>query len=71
MIQQLSDYIAKCDVPGSQGKQYGDNNNCMDGSLALVEWEDIKIIGKKYPWPRARKIKLYLGMGSAFRMFVD
>ena len=37
MIEQLPDYITKCDVPGSQGKHYRDNNNCTDGCLALVK----------------------------------
>ena len=38
VIEQLSHYVAKCDVSGSQGRQYyGDNNNCTDGCLALVE----------------------------------
>ena len=37
VIEQLLDYTVKCDVPGSQGKHYRDNNNCTDGCLALAE----------------------------------
>ena len=60
MIEQLSDNIAKYDVPGSQGKHCEDNNNCTDGKKDY--WEE-----KAKAWPRPGQkscvtmIKLYLG----------
>ena len=75
MIEQLSDYIGKYDVPGSQGKHCGNNNNRTGGCLALVEYT---AIGKKdyrkettKALPRQGQnsvttIKLYLGLGSSY-----
>ena len=62
MIEQLLDYISKCEVPGSQGKHYGDNNKCTDGCLALVEQvtngkKDYREEMSK-PKPRAKEVAL-------------
>ena len=59
MIEQLPDYIAKCDVPGSQGRHYGGNNNCMDGCLALVEHttDGQKNYEEEMSRPRARRLR--------------
>ena len=59
MIEQLTDYIVKCDVPCSQGKHYGNNNNCTDGCLALVEHatNGKKDYREETPKPRARRLR--------------
>ena len=49
-------------MPGSQGKCYGDNNNCTDGCLALVEHttngNGRKIIRKKCAEAEDKKVVL-------------
>ena len=58
MIEQLPDYNAKCNVPGSQGKHYGDNSKCTDGYLPLVEHvtNGKKDYRKEMPKLKARKL---------------
>ena len=62
-------YIAKCDVPGSQVKHYGDTNNCTEGCLALVEhstnWE--KDYRKETPKPRASQE----GFVTTITLYID
>ena len=52
MVEKLSDYIAKCHVPGTQGKHYGDNNNCMYGWLCSIVALQM---GRNVPSVRARR----------------
>ena len=37
VVEKSFDYIAKCDVPGSQRKHCCDNNICMGDCVALIE----------------------------------
>ena len=68
----MPEYVAKCDMLGSQGRHYGDHNNCMGGCLPLVEHatNGKKAYREEMPKPRSRRLryddKIYIGLGSAF-----
>ena len=60
MIAHLPDYVSKCDVPGSQGRQYRDSNNCTHGCLTLVEHatDGMKDYREEMPKPKPRACRL-------------
>ena len=43
VIEQLPDYIAKCDVPGGQGRHYGDNTNCLEFILSPLSSQTLLV----------------------------